>query len=325
MKQSIIHDCDPGNDDALGIFVAAGHPALDLLAVTTGAGHLESNRTARNAAIAVAAAGLSVPVAAGATRPLVRERLVAGILDFELGLDRERPDLSSVALDPRHSADLIAEIALAHPGLVIACSGPMTNLALALRRHPGIGVNIGRIVALGGAWGLGNKTAAAEWNILSDPEAASIVYGAGIPVVTVPIDAAACVGVDDDLVSAVGALEGAACELAVELLSSLRRTHRQGPFTPADAPLNDALALLIAADPSLARTLPARVDVETAGKFTYGRTVIDFAGKAGLPPNCEVVVEIDTTRSRSIFVAAMTALSGRRSLTNALDPRRETI
>ena len=223
MKQSIIHDCDPGNDDALGIFVAAGHPTLDLLAVTTGAGHLESNRTARNAAIAVAAAGLSVPVAAGATRPLVRERLVAGILDFELGLDRERPDLSSVALDPRHSADLIAEIALARPGLVIACSGPMTNLALALRRHPGIGVNIGRIVALGGAWGLGNKTAAAEWNILSDPEAASIVYGAGIPVVTVPIDAAACVGVDDDLVSAVGALEGAACELAVELLSSLRR------------------------------------------------------------------------------------------------------
>jgi purine nucleosidase len=94
MKQSIIHDCDPGNDDALGIFVAAGHPALDLLAVTTGAGHLESNRTARNAAIAVAAAGLSVPVAAGATRPLVRERLVAGILDFELGLDGERPDLS---------------------------------------------------------------------------------------------------------------------------------------------------------------------------------------------------------------------------------------
>ena len=112
----------------------------------------------------------------------------------------------------------------------------MTNLALALRRHPGIGVNIGRIVALGGAWGLGNKTAAAEWNILSDPEAASIVYGAGIPVVTVPIDAAACVGVDDDLVSAVGALEGAACELAVELLSSLRRTHRQGPFTPAEPP-----------------------------------------------------------------------------------------
>jgi inosine/uridine nucleosidase len=313
VSQPILHDCDPGNDDALGILAAAGLAALDLLAITTQAGHLEADRTARNAAIAAAAAGLSVPVAAGADRPLVRERLVAGALDREQGLDRERPELTAIALNPRHGAALIAETALAHPGVVIACTGPMTNLALALRQAPAIASKLGKIVVLAGAWGLGNKTAAAEWNVLSDPEAAAIVFNAGAPLLMIPIDAAAGVTIDDALLDDIGALPGAACAMAKELLASLRRTHRPGPFGPEDAPLNDPLALLIAADPTLARTLPARVDVETAGRFTYGRTVVDFGGKSGLPPNCDVVIAIDAARARAAFVDALTTLSARRA------------
>jgi inosine-uridine nucleoside N-ribohydrolase len=325
MTQSIVYDCDPGNDDALGIFVAAGHPALNLLAITTAAGHLESDRTARNAAIAAAVARLKVPVAAGATGPLVRERLAAGVLDLELGLDRERPDLAAVAIDPRHGADLITELAQSNPGFAVVCTGPMTNLALALRRSPGVAAGIRQIAALGGAWGLGNKTAAAEWNVLSDPEAASIVFGAGIPIVMVPIDAAVSVGIDDGLVRAVEALDTAVAQVAVELLTSLRHTHRRGPFSPVDAPLNDPLALLIVGDPTLARTLPARVEVETAGKFTYGRTVVDFASRSGMPPNCEVVVEIDAARARAAFVEAMAALNRHHSGSDASGARMEKI
>jgi inosine-uridine nucleoside N-ribohydrolase len=309
VKTPLIHDCDPGNDDALGILVAAAHPALNLLAVTTGHGHLEADRTARNAAIAAHVAGLKAPVASGAKRPLVRERLVAGVLDFDTGLDRERLDLPAVALDPRSSAELIVETALAHPGLVVACTGPLTNLALALRVKPEIAGKIGRIVALGGAWGLGNKTAAAEWNVLSDPEAAAIVYGAGVPMTMIPIDAAASVGIDASLVAEVAAGGGAVCGLAAELLGSLRATHRPGPFGPKDAALNDPLALLIAAVPDLARVLAARVDIELAGAFTYGRTVVDFAGRSGRPANCEVVVEIDAPRARAIFVETLVAAS----------------
>ena len=302
MSQPLIHDCDPGNDDALGILVAAAHPALKLLAVTTGAGHLEADRTARNAAIVASLAGVAASIAAGAARPLVRERLVAGVLDFEAGLDRDRPELAAVALDPRSSSELIIETTLGNPGLVIACTGPLTNLALALRMKPAIVGAIGRVIALGGAWGLGNKTAAAEWNILSDPEAASIVYNAGAPITMVPIDVAASVGIDDALVAEVAAGGGAVCALAVELLGSLRSTHRPGPFGPIDAPLNDPLALLIAAAPDLARTLPARVDIELAGAFSFGRTIVDFNGRSGRPPNCEVVVAIDAKRARAIFV-----------------------
>jgi inosine-uridine nucleoside N-ribohydrolase len=309
VKKALVHDCDPGNDDALGILVAAAHPALDLMAVTTGAGHLEADRTARNAAIVAHIAGLGAPVAAGAARPLVRERLVAGVLDFEAGLDRERPDLPAVALDPRSSAELIVQTALVNPGLVVACTGPLTNLALALRMKPRIAGHIGRIVALGGAWGLGNKTAAAEWNVLSDPEAAAIVYGSGVPITMIPIDAAAPVGIDEALVAEVGAGGGSICALAAELLGSLRATHRPGPFGPKDAALNDPLALLIAAVPDLARVLPARVDIELAGAFTYGRSVVDFAGRSGRPANCEVVVEIDAARARAIFLETLVAAS----------------
>ena len=146
--------------------------------------------------------------------------------------------------------------------------------------------------------------------MLCDPEAAAIAFGAGVPITLIPIDAASQVTIDDTLVEAIRALPGAVPRFAVELLRSLRKTHRTGPFGPADMPLNDPLALLLAAQPALARTLPARVDVELAGRFTYGRTVVDFAGKSGLPPNCEVAVEFDLAATRRAFISAFARLAG---------------
>ena len=306
----LIHDCDPGNDDALGILVAAGHSGLELLAVTTLAGHLDAPRTARNAAIAAAmAAPVRVPVAAGASRPLIRDRLVAAVLDPGRGLDRERPDLPAVALDPRHAVGVIGEVAAERPGLTVAATGPLTNLALALRLDPMLAGRIGRIVSLGGAWGLGNKTAAAEWNVLSDPEAAAVVYGAGIPVTMVPIDAAAAVGIDAAFLAEVDGIGGPVAAFAAELLASLGSTYRPPLFGPAAAPLNDPLALLVAAEPGLARTVPARVDIELGPGVSYGRTVIDFAGRSGRPANAEVVVGFDVKAVKAAFVAAVARLA----------------
>ncbi|WP_158818914.1 nucleoside hydrolase [Methylocapsa sp. S129] len=312
MTISILHDCDPGNDDALGILVALGSPHLSLAAVTTGAGHLAADRTGRNAAITLGVAGArAIPVTRGAPAPLVRERLIAGVLDLDSALDGERPDLPAVAIDEtRTSAETIADLASRMAGLTIVTTGPFTNLALALRNRPSIAGKIARIVALGGAWGLGNKTAAAEWNVLCDPEAASIVFGAGVPMTLLPIDATAQVMIDDALVESVAALRGRATRFATELLRSLRATFKGGgPFAAPDMPLNDPLALLVAAEPALARTIPARVDVELAGRFTYGRTVIDFAGKSGLPPNCEIAIQFDVAATRLAFTRSLAHLS----------------
>ena len=311
MSIRIVHDCDPGNDDALAIMTALGSPEVALQVVTTGAGHLASDRTARNAAAVMAVIGdRATPVTQGAAGPLVRERLIASILDLETGLDRERPDLPAVDIAPSTtSAETLANLAISMRGLTIVTTGPLTNLALALRNRIGVERGIERIVALGGAWGLGNKTAAAEWNILCDPEAAAIVFSAGLPVTLVPIDAAAQIVIDDLLVSAVESTGGFLARFAGELLRSLRSTHRPGLFGPAEAPLNDPLAILAAAAPSLTRTVSARVDIELSGRFTYGRTVVDFAGKSGLAPNCDVVVEFDVPATRQAFVNALARLS----------------
>lgn len=314
---TLLHDCDPGNDDGVAMLAAAGHPALSLVAVTTGAGHLAGDRTARNGAIVMAAAApFAVPVSAGNMGPLVRERLIAGILDMESALDPVRDDLPAVALDPLHSVDRIAEEAERHPGLTIVATGPLTNLALALRRHPAAMAKVGRIVTLSGAWGLGTKTAAAEWNILCDPEAAAIVYGAGLPLTMVPVDASGTVPIDDGLVAAVDAIPGPGARLAAELLRSLRTTYKPGLFGTADMPLHDPCAVLVAAEPQIARTVRARVDIETAGRFTYGRTVVDFAGKSGQPANCDVVVGFDAAATQAALVTALRGLAARQEGTD---------
>lgn len=306
----LLHDCDPGNDDAVGILAALGHPALNLVAVTTGAGHLAFDRTAVNAAITVAAAyPKRVTVSAGAEGPLLRERLIARILDMESGLDPERTDLARIELDAMHSVDRIDAAAEAHPGLTIVTTGPLTNLALALRRFPPLTTRIGRIVTLGGAWGLGTKSAAAEWNILCDPEAAAIVYGSGIPITMVPVDASGTVPITVELIERIAALPGPVAKLAAELLASLRTTHRPGVLAPAEMPLHDPCAILVAADPAIATTVPARVDVETATGLNYGRTVVDFAGRTDRPNNCDVVIAFDVGATQDALVAALAALS----------------
>ena len=311
MSLPIILDCDPGNDDALGILVAAGHAAIDLRAVTTGAGHLASDRTARNAAITLHLSGRSnIPVGAGALNPLVRERMIAGVLDMASALDPERPDLEGQVLDPRHSADLITQTVLLEDITTIVTTGPLTNLAMALRHTPEITATLERIVMLGGSWGLGNKTAAAEWNILCDPEAAHIVLGAGIPITMLPIDALSPVGITPELIKRTHAIGGPVGSFATELLQSLVTTFRPGSaMAPKFMPLNDPVASLVAAQPELTQTQPARVDIELTGRHTYGRTVVDFGLRGDALANVDVVTQLDCDRTLDTFVDALTRLA----------------
>ena len=311
MSLPIILDCDPGNDDALGILVAAGHAEIDLRAVTTGAGHLTGARTARNAAKTLRLSGRSdIPLGAGALNPLVRERMIAGVLDMTSALDPERPDLEEQDLDPRHSADLIAQTLLSGDAASIVTTGPLTNLAMALNRTPEIAAKLERITILGGSWGLGNKTAAAEWNILCDPEAAHVVLSAGIPVTMIPIDALNPVGITPDLIKRIRAIGGTIGDFATELLQSLVMTFRPGnTMAPKFMPLNDPVASLVAAQPKLAQTQPARVDVELAGHHTYGRTVIDFGLRDGAVANVDVVTQLNCDQTINAFVDALTRLA----------------
>ena len=306
MPQKVILDCDPGHDDALAILLAGAAPELELLAITTVAGNQTLPKTTLNARRVASAAGLRVPIAAGADRPLVRPQRVAGNIHGESGLDGPtfagEPD---VPLDPRHAVDLIIELVMAHPGEVVLIPvGPLTNIALAMRREPAIIERIRHISIMGGAWGLGNQTPSAEFNILVDPDAARIVMESGAPITLVPLELTHQAKAMPDVIERFDAIGTPLGDLSAELLRFFASTYKaihgfEGP------PLHDPCAVAWVIDPTIVETKPVHVDVETQGEFTYGRTAIDIHGVTGLPVNAEVGVRLDVERYWDRMVGAV--------------------
>lgn len=297
MPQKVILDCDPGHDDAMAILLAGAAPELELLAITTVAGNQTLEKTTLNARRVASAAGLRVPIAAGADRPLVRPQRVAGNIHGESGLDGPtfsgEPD---VPLDPRHAVDLIIELVMAAPGeIVLIPVGPLTNIALAMRRAPAIVERIGHIAIMGGAWGLGNQTPSAEFNILVDPDAARIVFESGAPITLIPLELTHQAKAMPDVIARFDAIGTPLGDLSAELLRFFASTYKaihgfEGP------PLHDPCAVAWVIDPTIIETKPVHVDVETHGEFTYGRTAIDIHGVTGQPVNAEVGMRLDVAR-----------------------------
>ena len=186
----VILDCDPGHDDAIALMLALASPEVELLGVTTVAGNQTLEKTTANAIRVLDHLGRDdVSVAAGAQRPLVRERSVAREVHGETGLDG--PDLPPAARSParEHAIDWIATTLIAQRARVtLVPTGPLTNVALLLARYPELEANIERIVLMGGAIATGNVTPAAEFNIWADPEAAHRVFSSGLDVTMVGLD-----------------------------------------------------------------------------------------------------------------------------------------
>ena len=299
IAKKIILDCDPGNDDALGIIVALGSDHLSLQAVTTGAGHLANDRTVKNACITIAQIGnFNIPVSKGAENPLVRDRLIAKVLD-----------LNSIEPDSRNSVQLLYDTIIDNPGITIVTTGPLTNLAILFNLYPSLNNSIERIYSLAGSIGLGNKTASSEWNILCDPEAASVVLNSGVPITLIPIDTSLNVGISDELIKDVQKMSSPISMFVVELLRSLVSTFKPSTLGPILMPLNDPIAALVAAEPDLVTTEKARVDVELSGNHTYGRTVVDFLFRNGKEANVDVAISINSKELENAFLNSITNLS----------------
>src|SRR5919201_306923 len=186
----VILDCDPGHDDALAILLAHGNPAIELAAITTVAGNQTLDRTTLNARRVCSLAGIhDVPIVAGSERPLTRDLVTAPHIHGQSGLDGPAWGPPTVPLAPDHAVDLIVSLVMASPGeITLVPTGPLTNVALALRREPRLVSAVREVVLMGGAYTRGNETPAAEFNVFVDPEAAAIVFGAGWPVTMVGLD-----------------------------------------------------------------------------------------------------------------------------------------
>lgn len=310
----LIFDTDGGIDDAqaLLLLIANGR-APD--AITTVFGNVGLDAATNNILAVLAVSGADIPVHKGAPLPLVQKIIDATHVHGEDGLGgAKRPaQIGEVAGDDAVSF-IIAEIdtALAAGEKVdLIMIGPLTNLALALRRQPGIVEGIGQLTIMGGTvYGRGNTTPAAEFNIFADPEAASVVFGAGIETVMVPWEACAAHGMEgkdvDALFSSIAVNEAVTFSRAV----SDRGRHVVKSYTGEDIMrFIDPLASAVLVDPSIiTKSVRAAVDVALAPGITRGMTVIDPSGRLDTPKTVTVVEEARLDRLVDLYKASLTNL-----------------
>jgi inosine-uridine nucleoside N-ribohydrolase len=291
MATPIILDCDPGIDDALAIAFAHGHPAIDLLGITTVAGNVGLAQTTVNALAVCEFIGAGrTPVTAGSVGPLLRPALDARQVHGEGGLGGAtlRPPAAGPAAG--HAVDyLIETIGAARGEITVVATGPLTNIALALRLEPRLADWAREIVIMGGSAGRGNTTPAAEYNMWADPEAAAVVFRADWSVVMLGLDVTLRTGASLAVRERMRELGPLGAELLVPALEQYRSVHE-----PAGPAVHDVCTVAWIAQPALFGLVPAQVQVETAGQLTSGMTVTDFAAPAADGGgNARVAMDID--------------------------------
>jgi inosine-uridine nucleoside N-ribohydrolase len=297
-------DCDPGHDDAIAILLAASLPELNLRAITTVAGNGTLDRTTENARRVAALAGLTVPIAAGADGPLHGALVTAPDVHGKTALDGPALPEATAPLDPRHAVDLLADVLGAEEPVTVIATGPLTNVALLLRRGPSVRERIGEIVLMGGSTGRGNVTPAAEFNIYVDPEAADEVFTSGLPLRMVGLNLTHQALATDAVRERMRALGTELGRIADEWLDFFAGTYRslyglEGP------PVHDPCTVAWLAHPDIVRATEAFVAIETGGRWTRGATVVDLYGRLGRPPNVRVGMELDRERFWELVVRAL--------------------
>jgi pyrimidine-specific ribonucleoside hydrolase len=300
----IVIDTDPGLDDAMALLLALRSPELDVRALTIVHGNASVEQCAHNARRVLHVAGrCDVPVVAGATAPLLRERLAGWVGHGPDGLgDIAGPACAAVGPTTSAVRFLVETLAAAAEPVTLVPIGPLTNVALLLAAAPELKPRIREIVAMGGAvFCAGNRTAAAEFNVLADPEAARIVFHAGVRVLLVGLDVTGHAKLREEHVRRLESAGNPAASFAARAARYLI-PHSEARYGEPAVHLHDPLAIGALLDRSLVRTRRLYVDVETASGIALGKTLPDPLGVTGRPPNVEVCVELDAERFVALFL-----------------------
>jgi inosine-uridine nucleoside N-ribohydrolase len=299
----IIVDCDPGHDDAIALLLALGSPEVELIGVTTVHGNTTLDKTTVNALRVLELGGRTdIPIAPGASAPLSRELSVAEYVHGSSGLDGPLLPAPSESPVDQGAVDFLAE--RLEPDVVLVPTGPLTNVALLLDRHPD--VRPGRIVLMGGAIGLGNVTPAAEFNIWADPEAARRVFESGLDVTMVGLDVTHKALLTPERRERIRAA-GRVGTVVAELVDFFGEYHRETYGWPGP-PIHDALALAFVVDPALLETRRCNVAVDTESELCRGRTVCDVYGRTGREPTASVATDVRADAFLDLLEARIAAL-----------------
>jgi pyrimidine-specific ribonucleoside hydrolase len=314
----IILDVDTGVDDALAILFAVRHPDLRLRAITCVAGNADVDQVVANTLRVLDAAGApDIPVARGADSPLLEPRRDARHVHGTDGM----ADLGLPASDRRaadvHAVELLRREILASPTPVTLITlAPLTNIALLLRTYPEVTGKLARVLTMGGSASVGNASAVAEFNIWHDPEAAAIVFGAGLPVTMYGLDVFYSVAVSRATAEKLAASDEPGTALAGKLFVfvSDRYGHDHRIPEPNGGGLGDAGAVCAVVEPAglTTRTLP--VTVALHDRLTRGQTVVDHRNVAGEDEAhgmvderaaVAVALEVDGPRYRDLFLSTV--------------------
>jgi purine nucleosidase len=316
--QRVIIDTDPGTDDALALLLAFHSPELKVEGITVVAGNVTAEVGVENALrIAHLAGRCEIPIAKGAVRPLAQKLNTEEFWNGRNGLGNAGLPPEKCEASREFGPNLIIELVHQYPHeITLIPIGPLTNIALAVSKDPSIVPLVKEVVLMGGSITGGNVNAASEFNIHSDPEAASIVFNAGWPLTMVGLDVTERTLITEADVVRMEAKAGPQAKFAAAVARFQIGTYQGTGFK--GGAIHDALAVGAVVDRSLLRTQAMRVDIETNGTFTRGATVgnrenavdrvvakgdrLETVGVDSVRPNVEVAVGAESSRFIAMFV-----------------------
>jgi non-specific riboncleoside hydrolase len=288
-KRPVIIDTDPGIDDAIAIGAALFSAELDVKLLTTVAGNVSLDKVTDNLLKLLCFWGKTVPVAMGAGEPLLREPLDASGVHGSSGMDGyEFPPPDRKNLLAENAVNAMYRVLLeSSEKITLAAIGPLTNIALLLKVYPECKSKISGIVMMGGSMTRGNKGVMSEFNMACDPEAAKIVFAAGIPIVMAGLDVGwkALVYPDDSIkIKSMGKTG----EMIYALLQKYRGTGLKNGLK-----MYDSCAIAYLLKQEMFEVTETYVTVETQGALTAGVTLVDLKNYLNMPPNAKVCTDIN--------------------------------
>ena len=315
LKKKVVIDCDPGIDDCMALMLCFKH--LDVMAVTAVGGNTALEYTQRNARYMTEICGKpEVPVYAGYDQPMFGKTVRAAYAHGSGGLGNVTISDPEKKLGEGHAIDRLIDIFMNNDDVTLVALGPLTNVAQAILKEPRLKERIPEILCMGGSGTAGNFSAAAEFNIYVDPEAAKIVFESGIPIRMVGLNLTRQNRIDLKDVEEIRSIGNKVSDFAAEMLEFSAGADGR-------CSLCDACTVVWLIDPEIIKkSLHVHVDVETKGEFTRGMTVCDwreymdmdpkqdiahekvaehpFAGMK--EPNVEVAMEFDQPRFRKLLM-----------------------
>jgi len=311
-SKRIIIDTDPGVDDALAFLLALASPEIKLEALTTTQGNVTLEKATRNALSILELCNAShIPVAAGSKVPLVQPLRASAIVHGASGIgDAKLPEPISKPIQ-HHAVDYLIERVLAEPGEIsIFPIGPLTNIAMAIRKESDFAKSVRELVIMGGAIKEnGNVTPLAEFNIFVDPHAAHIVFHSGIPITLIPLDATHKCLLKHEHIDRLMQVKSPIVQFIKDAVGFYIKFSVDRGF--AGSALHDPLTLATIIAPELLTLKEYYVDVDHSGGVGMGKTFADIFNVSKKPVNMKVAMDVRGDDFIELFLQRMESLANK--------------